>query len=288
MSSKHPDSVILGIHADDSLSVFIRNGSDLFQTAKFATHNGVTPAAMTAVMADLADTFGWRQIAAASSEVPQPEPHARVLPAPTREVRSAAADRTSTSLPEGALNGLHKANTRLIYERIMDALDRAGSEGLRFGELHGVVGRGRSSGQVYGYLSVLVKRKLVIRPSEGLYVSIRQGAQPVVEADSRLAASHPAGTKRHGGIPGKNLVHAVTIEQVIEFVGKHPEGVRAAAIADALMPDDKERYHTISNRLVAYDNRVKRTGEDVRMHKVITKDHRNVRAAMLFPGPPPP
>jgi len=286
---KQADSVILGLHAEDTLNVFIRNDGELFQAAKFATHNGVSPAIMTAVMADLADAFGWRQIASMSSEVPQPEPHARVLPTPTREVRSAAAGRTSSStraLPPGMT---HNQNTKAIYHRIMDALDAAGSEGLRFGELHSVVGRGRSSGQVYGYLSVLVKRKLVIRPSEGLYVAIRQGGVPVdgvltaQTADDGPVTLHPAGKMRRSS----NLRHSVTIEDVIAFVAKHPEGVQAARIGDALMPGEHERGHTISNRLLAYEVRIKRTGEAPQMHKVVTTGPRG-RMAMMFPGPPPP
>jgi hypothetical protein len=289
---KPVESVLLGVHADDTLSVFIRNDGDLFQAAKFATHNGVTPLMMTTVMADLADAFGWRQIASASSEVPQPEPHARVLPASTREVGSAAADPTSLSLPEGALNGMHKNGTRLIYERIMRALDAA-PDGLRFGELHGVVGRGRSSGQVYGYLSVLVKRKLVIRPSEGLYVAVRRGALPVEPVDSRLSASHPAGKAKRtgnnggGAKAGRNKRHSVTIEQIIEFVAQHPEGISLTQIGEHFMPDDKERGHTMSNRWMAYQNRVAKTGEPVRMHKVISKNERGNKTVFLFPGPPP-
>jgi hypothetical protein len=284
---KQADSVILGLHADDTLNVFIRNEGNLYQAAKFATHNGVSPAIMTAVMADLADAFGWRQIAATSSEVPQPEPAARVLPTPSREVRSAAADRTSTlALPPGMT---HNVNTRAIYHRIIAALDAAGSEGLRFGALHSVVGRGRSSGQVYGYLSVLVKRKLVIRPEEGLYVAIRQGAVPVdgvltaKTADDGPVTLHPAGKMRRSS----NLRHSVTIEDVIAFVAKHPEGVQVARIGDALMPGEHERGHTISNRLLAYDVRVKRTGEARQMHKVVTTGSHG-KMAMMFPGPPPP
>jgi hypothetical protein len=279
------ESVILGLHAEDTLSVFIRNDGDLFQAAKFATHNGVSPLMMTTVMADLADAFGWRQIAATPSEVPQPEPHARVLPAPSREVGSAAAGPTSPSLPDGSLSGLHKNGTKLIYERIMKALDAVHPSGLRFGELHGVVGRGRSSGQVFGYLSVLVKRKLVIRPAEGLYVSARLGAVPVEPVDSRLSARrHPAGT---GRARGENFKHSVTIEQIIEFVAKHPEGISLAQIGEHFMPDDKERGHTMSNRWNAYQNRVAKTGEPVRMHKVLGKNERGVKSVFLFPGPPP-
>jgi len=287
--SKHPDSVILGLHAEDTLNVFIRNDGELFQAAKFATYNGVSPAIMTAVMADLADAFGWRQIASTSSEVPQPEPHARVLPTPTREVRSAAADRTSSgtrALPPGMV---HNQNTKAIYLRVMAALDAAGSEGLRFGELHGVVGRGRSSGQVYGYLSVLVKRKLVIRPSEGLYVAIRQGAVPVdgvltaQTTDGGPVTLHPAGKARRS----PNLKHALTVEQVIEYISVHPEGITPGQIADHFMPGDKERGHTVSNRLIAYDTRVKRTGEPRLIHKVRTREGRGPARVTYFPGPPP-
>lgn len=287
---KLPDTfVVLGMHAENQLDVFVRSeDNELHQAARIATHNGVNPASMSMVLADLADTFGWRQIATAPTEVPQPEPAARVLQAPTREVRSAAADRTSTpSLPRGLS---HSASTAAIYERIMKALDDVYPSGLRFGELHSIVGRGRSSGQVFGYMAVLVRRKLVVRPSEGLYVAARQGALPVEPVtDSRLAAKHPAGTaKRKGGAkPGSNTVHALSVEQVVEHVAQHPEGVRVPQIADALLPNDKESRHTVSNRMIAYFTRAARTGEPLLIHKVVAKDERNKVTATYLPGPPP-
>lgn len=182
---KHPESfVVLGMHADDALSVYVRDDNDeLHQAARIATHNGVTPLLMTKVMADLADTFGWRQIATAPSEVPQPEPPARVLPTPTREVRSAAAGRAST---------------------------------------------------------------------------------------------HPAGKRRH------TRHHDLTIEQIIEFVHQHPEGVRAKQIAETLAPDDPYNRHTVSNRLIAYRDKVAKGKVTARL-MVVSDGH----IATIHPVTPP-
>lgn len=90
--------VVLGMHADDILNVFVRDGNELHQAARIMTVNGVDPSAMTAVMADLADTFGWRNIAAATSGVvPPPEelsPKTGVAPAAPVEAEHLALPST--------------------------------------------------------------------------------------------------------------------------------------------------------------------------------------------------
>jgi hypothetical protein len=251
---KRPDLVVLGMHADDTLNVYLRDpeGDELHQAARIMTHNGVKPLELTSVMANLADVFDWHQIVAAPPEVPH-------TPSALPRARTAAAVRVEErELPRGISHG----HTRAIYQRIMKALDEAYPAPMRFGELHGVVGRGKSSGQVFGYLSGLVKRDLVVKPGEGLYLAARQGALPVEPVDS---ASHPAGKAKRSALAGRNFKHHVTIEDIIEYVAQHPEGVRQPQIAEALLPGDEQSRHTISNRLIAYRTRCARTGEAPRL-----------------------
>jgi hypothetical protein len=74
---------VLGVHADDLLNVYIRNGDQLHQAARIVTVNGTDPAAMSSVMADLADTFGWRNIRVDEPvEVELAKAPERALPAP--------------------------------------------------------------------------------------------------------------------------------------------------------------------------------------------------------------
>lgn len=168
---QRPDQlVVLGMHADDVLNVFVR-GDDhqLHQAARIATHNGVEPAAMSAVMADLSDVFGWRHVVAAPMGVPQP------AQLPERDSRA--------ELPQA-----------------------------------------RTAAAV-------------------------------------RASNHPAGKGKGKGSRRHHTRHALTMEQIIEFIHQHPEGCRAKDIAEALMPGHKENRHTVSNRLVAYRGKLARTGE---------------------------
>jgi hypothetical protein len=166
----HPPAVILGMHANDTLNVYMRTEQgELHQAARIMTHNGVDPAAMTAVMADLSATFGWPSLVATptgTSTTPQALPQAR----------TAAAVRAV---------GTHEAEP----------------------------------------------------PS-----------------------NHPAGKKRRGR-PRGQTIHPLTIEDIIEYVNEHPDGVRAKEIADALMPGHPMNRHTVSNRLIAYKQRCAKTGE---------------------------
>jgi len=155
------------MHADDVLNVFVR-GDDhqLHQAAKIATHNGVDPASMSAVMADLSDVFGWRHVVATPLGVPQP----------------------SKALPQA----------RTVDEAVRALTHPAGK------------GRGGSKGK---------------------------------------------GSRRH------HQRHAMTMDDIIEFINQHPEGVAAKDIAEALMPGHKENRHTVSNRLISYRGKLLRTGE---------------------------
>jgi hypothetical protein len=72
-SPKQKAVVVLGLHRDDTLDIFVRNDDgSLNQAARINTQNGLDPAAMTAVMADLADVFGWQHSAAQPLAVPRP------------------------------------------------------------------------------------------------------------------------------------------------------------------------------------------------------------------------
>jgi len=57
-------SVLLGIHADNHLNVYVRTGDELHQAARIVTTNGTDAATMTTVMADLAEAFDWHKIVA--------------------------------------------------------------------------------------------------------------------------------------------------------------------------------------------------------------------------------
>jgi hypothetical protein len=63
MPKPRDTSVLLGIHADGHLDVYMRNGDQLHQAARIATADNVSADTMTTVMADLAEAFGWPKIA---------------------------------------------------------------------------------------------------------------------------------------------------------------------------------------------------------------------------------
>lgn len=134
-----PTPVVLGMHANDTLNVFVRNEDGaLTQAARIMTHNGVDPSAMTAVMADLADTFGWRDIAAGPLEVPQSSrelPRAGVTPvAPVKIVNPPKGSRTRRSAADmdrqrqtalqllRAVTSAHPWSTSVVQAKVYEAL----------------------------------------------------------------------------------------------------------------------------------------------------------------------
>lgn len=138
-SNKSPDDsvVVLGMHADNTLNVFVRDADQqLHQAARITTRNGVDPMAMTTIMADLTDAFGWRQIVSGPAEVPQ---LSRELPRGNRTAVAAAAVRATppkAPTPESrpSRRGTRRTPADMVRQdeailELLDGVDRNGAIG---------------------------------------------------------------------------------------------------------------------------------------------------------------
>lgn len=127
--SKH---VVLGMHASDTLNVFVQVDGELHQAARIQTVNGVQPATMTAIMADLSDALGWAKIATvAKADVP----HAVPLRAGGVVAALPAAGDTSKPEPEPTKVDFRraprrgKAQMKAQHEAVKKLLDGVPAEG---------------------------------------------------------------------------------------------------------------------------------------------------------------
>lgn len=120
--------VILGLHSGDHLDVFIRDGArNLHQAARITTHNGLDPAALTSIMADLADAFGWQQIASApvvphSPELPRGN-RAGVPATPARGPKPKRGRPPKNQPPPPSYHRRDKAAMQLQEDTIIALLD---------------------------------------------------------------------------------------------------------------------------------------------------------------------
>jgi hypothetical protein len=106
--------VLLGIHADDHLDVYVRNGDQLHQAARLATTANVSADTMTTVMADLAVAFGWPKIAVTpTSEVSRASEQG--LPRVAGDAAASSASRARNGRGRGAPGGVRR--TRADMER---------------------------------------------------------------------------------------------------------------------------------------------------------------------------